>query len=158
MVVDDDEHIRNLLAVFLRDLPDCKIEFAENAKLAQNQINNQKYHAILSDVQMPEMTGLELLDWIRKKSDRTPFVIMTAFGDEEKVLEGLKNGAFDFIEKPLNKKTIFPVVASALELGQEIQRWSGDADSTPFLETMLKDSAELSQRRLMKIIEGYRKK
>jgi two-component system, chemotaxis family, chemotaxis protein CheY len=109
LVVDDEQDMQTLfLQKFRREIRDNKVNFAfatsgEEA-LAYMKEHDHEAVLILSDINMPGMTGLELLEQIKKKFDApSPVVMMvTAYADEENYNQAMKLGADDFLNKPIN--------------------------------------------------------
>ncbi|MEQ9333654.1 response regulator [Thalassobaculum sp.] len=73
---------------------------------------------VLSDVRMPGLNGLELLASLQAAGDPRPVILLTAHGDVEMAVRALKQGAFDFIEKPFEEERLLGAVAKAVEAGQ----------------------------------------
>ena len=120
LIVDDEEDLRDVLSHQMSTL-NVHIDLAENGKRAFEMARAQTYDAILSDINMPEMSGLELLERLRASGIETPFVILTGFGEKNKVVEALRNGAFDFLEKPWESAKLKAVMQKALQLGERLR-------------------------------------
>ena len=115
LVVDDEtSHLESLQRIFKRE--GYHILTAESGKQALDLIRNHHVHLVLTDLVMPGMSGAELLKACRTVSPETEVVVMTAFGTIETAVEAMKNGAFDFITKPLKKVFVTKVVRQALEM------------------------------------------
>jgi signal transduction histidine kinase len=112
LVVDDDEAVRYLCAEALRD---HEVLQAENGRVALQMQRRETVDVILTDVMMPEMTGLDLLAAVKEKSPNQIVVVMTSFAEKETVLRALKSQADDFIEKPIDMIQVRAVVDRALE-------------------------------------------
>ena len=69
---------------------------AKNGAEAVKVLDKERVDAVLTDVKMPEMSGIELLKHVRKNSDWIPVVVMTAFGSVENAVEAMKAGAYDY--------------------------------------------------------------
>jgi len=114
LVVDDATFIRDLVKKQLRDgIPGAEVFDAIDGKRAIAQLKKQKVDVILSDWEMPNMSGEEFLHWLRSEEDYSdiPFIMVTSRGDRDHVMKAIKAGASDFITKPFNaeellKKTI----------------------------------------------------
>lgn len=109
LVVDDEKDIQPLFEQrFRKEIRngEMKFEFACSGEEALNYLNRNKHEAvlILSDINMPGMSGLDLLDRIKKEHDQPPpFVMMiTAYGDEENYQRAMELGADDFLSKPVD--------------------------------------------------------
>ena len=103
LIVDDAPFIRDLVKKALRgQFPGLQIEEAVNGRKAQQLLSRQGFDLILCDWEMPEMSGLELLQWFRGQpgSEKTPFIMVTSRGDKENVIEAIQSGVSDYIGKP----------------------------------------------------------
>lgn len=112
LVVDDDEAVRYLCT---EALGDYEVLQAENGRVALRMQRQDPVDVILTDVMMPEMTGLDLLAAVKEKSPNQIVVVMTSFAEKETVLQALKSQADDFIEKPIDMIQVRAVVDRALE-------------------------------------------
>lgn len=123
LIVDDEPEILEMLVDVLRDsVP--QIATAKNGKEALEKFKKGRFAAILSDIAMPEMNGLDLLEAVRQIDRSIPFVVLTGFGDKQAVIRALRLGAFDFLEKPMNTSQLRSVVKAAIESGCDVQRKS----------------------------------
>ncbi|MHB8521164.1 MAG: sigma-54-dependent transcriptional regulator [Limisphaerales bacterium] len=91
------------------------VDAANDARTALNLIGARLYNLILTDVKMPEMSGLQLLKEVRQKSRDTLFILMTAYGTVENAVEAMKEGAYDYLSKPLDMQRLRALVLKALE-------------------------------------------
>ncbi|PLX78411.1 MAG: hybrid sensor histidine kinase/response regulator [Desulfuromonas sp.] len=112
LLVDDEEVIRDLCA---RTLSEYRILQAGNGREALEVLEQEPVDLVLSDVMMPEMSGLELLETIRKNNPDQAVVLMTGFGEKELILRALKANADDFIQKPVNLLQLKTSVQKVLE-------------------------------------------
>ncbi len=101
LLADDDENLRKGLINFLQR-EGFEIVPVPNGKLALEAATQNRFDLIISDVQMPEMSGLELLENLRKKNIQTPIIIITAFATVENAVKAMQIGADDYVTKPLN--------------------------------------------------------
>ena len=101
LIIDDDEINRGILDNIFS--PFYRIEEAENGRIGLNRIleKPEEYSAVLLDVVMPEMDGLEACNKIREFSN-VPIILLTAKTDDMDVLMGFENGADDYLTKPFN--------------------------------------------------------
>lgn len=116
LVVDDEQEIRDIIESFLEPLG-VTILKAGDGQEALNILQNQQVQAILTDVSMPRMTGLELMAEVRLKFPEIPLVLITALSDTQTIKEGLRLGAFDFIDKPFCEEEMISIVTRAIETG-----------------------------------------
>lgn len=108
-IVDDDDAVRQMLSWLMTSV---KLPVAEYAS-ADDFLADYKpdlVGCVLLDVRMPGMSGLELQRKLNQASFDLPIIIITGHGDVSMAVEGMKNGAFDFIEKPFNNQDLLDVV------------------------------------------------
>jgi PAS domain S-box-containing protein len=111
LYIDDDKDLLLLGKAFLERMGDFSVETAGSAKEGLALLAEKKFDAVISDYQMPSMTGLDLLKAIRAKGDGIPFIIFTGRGREEVVIEALNAGADFYLQKGGEPKTQFVELA-----------------------------------------------
>lgn len=121
LIVDDEKNIRLGLTKCLQK-EGYDIEEAEDGKDALELISKRKYNLILMDVQMPKMTGFDVLKKIREKGIATRVVMMTAFGTVDMAVDSMKLGAVDFLSKPCTLEKVRETVKDILEKDMNILR------------------------------------
>lgn len=99
LIVDDEPFILKLLCMNLEDYAD-KIFTASDGLVALDILKKENVHCVVCDVNMPRMTGLELIKKIRTDNNLVPFIFYTGHGNRELMLEVAQYGAFDFFKKP----------------------------------------------------------
>ena len=115
MIIDDERAIRNTLKEIL-EFEGYEIDLAENGRVGVEKAKGGGYDLIYSDVKMPEMDGLEVLDTLQKEEAcECPIVMISGHADVETAVTALKNGAYDFIEKPLDLNRLLVTTKNALE-------------------------------------------
>jgi DNA-binding NtrC family response regulator len=114
LVVDDE---RSLCAGIQEALSreGYTVAAANDAGTALKITNERLFNLVLTDVKMPDMSGLELLRQVKNKSPDTVFILMTAYGTVESAVEAMKEGAYDFLAKPLDMQRLRALVQRALE-------------------------------------------
>jgi PAS domain S-box-containing protein len=119
LIVDDDPDLLVILpeAIQLR-LPDSTIDTAPSAQLALERIKAVDYDAIVTDIKMPGMDGLELMQQIRQIRPNTPTLLMTAHGEHDLAVKSLESGAYAFLQKPLDRAFLSAWLKRAIELRQ----------------------------------------
>jgi CheY-like chemotaxis protein len=120
LIVEDEPDLREVYVEILSSIG-CQILQATDGADALRQLETNEVHAVLSDISMPSMTGLELLQEVRARFGLLPFVIVSAFGNKENAVEALRLGANDFIEKPFVPAEVIAVITSALEVGLSLK-------------------------------------
>lgn len=114
LIVDDEKNIRAGLAEALQS-PARKIFQAENGFQAEEIIKNNAVDLVISDLKMPSMNGLELLKRVQAFSPNTIFIIMTAYGTVDTAVTAMKEGAYDYLTKPINLDQLELLLARALK-------------------------------------------
>ena len=113
LVVDDEPDLRTLYELtLLREGYD--IETAGTVQDALLHLKDRTYSAVISDMRLPDGTGLEILRWLEESGRREKTIVITAYGSAENAVEALKAGAYDYLTKPVDLKQFRAVVASAL--------------------------------------------
>lgn len=117
LVVDDALFIRDLLKKSLRTyFPGIQITEAVNGLKAKQILTTQSFDLILCDWEMPEMSGLELLEWFRQQPQfqTVPFIMVTSRGDKENVVQAIQAGVTDYVGKPFTQEQLTSKVTKAL--------------------------------------------
>ena len=119
LVIDDERAIRNTLKEIL-EFEGYTVEVAENGRVGLDMALSAKYDLIYTDIKMPEMDGMEVLQAYRKTTQEqgaedAPVVMISGHGTVETAVEALKNGAYDFIVKPLDLNRLLVTTQRALE-------------------------------------------
>ncbi len=115
LIVDDETDIRELLTMTL-DRMDVATFSAANVEEAKNLLSQQKFSLCLTDMQMPDGTGLDLVQHINEHHAGLPVAVITAHASADNAVSALKAGAFDYLSKPLSLKQLRPVIEFALKL------------------------------------------
>ena len=129
LIVDDDEQIRNLLVDYFQYL-NYEALFAADGAEALGKLSQNDIDCIISDLVMPDMNGLELLKQVRSQNNKIPFLIITGYPTIETAIEVMKQGAYDYIAKPLQLDDVRIKVERALHtktLERSIKRLTGIA-------------------------------
>jgi DNA-binding NtrC family response regulator len=133
LVVDDEPDMRDALTAALRREGLC-VSTASNGVEALDKAQAQPFDLIITDVRMPRMGGLALLQEIKRAAPALPVVMMTGYGRIEDAVEAMKAGAFDYLLKPFSLEDLKAVVAKALS--------SGPGGARPSLEAPRHEGAE----------------
>lgn len=112
LIVDDNKDLREIIEEYLKDGGDVT-EGADNGKDALQKHNRNPYDLIITDLNMPELTGIELMKTIRKDTDMTEFIIITGYASIDSAVEAIKIGAYDYIVKPFRMEELKVVVKNA---------------------------------------------
>jgi signal transduction histidine kinase/FixJ family two-component response regulator len=118
LIVDDDPDAREVLSEMVRlSIRGAAVDVCASARTALARVRATDYAAIISDIRMPEMDGMRLLDAVRDIRPETPVLLMTAYGDDM-AIRALRAGAYDFIEKPVNSDYLAASLKRALQVGR----------------------------------------
>ena len=113
LVVDDEAHVREMIRKGLSQLGGYNVEVAQNGVEAIEKIEKDVFDLVLTDLKMPEMDGLELLKTIKGTRPEVMVILITAFGSIETAVEAMKNGANDYITKPIDLNELLIHVSKA---------------------------------------------
>ncbi len=114
LVVDDEEAIREVVSTLL-EAQGYQCATVGNGRAAREYLQKDTPDLVLSDMVMPEMDGLKLLEWLRSHDQDLPIIMVTAMHDVSTALEAIRRGAYDYILKPFEKDQLFLSVRRALE-------------------------------------------
>ncbi|MFK7992024.1 MAG: HD domain-containing phosphohydrolase [Sandaracinaceae bacterium] len=114
LVVDDEKVIREILADFL-SMEGFFVRTAEDGSAALVELSRHQYDLVLSDLKMPNMGGLDLLQAISTHTPNVVTVIMTGFGTVETAIDAMKRGAYDYILKPFKVEEVVHTIRRGLE-------------------------------------------
>ncbi len=138
LVVDDASFVRDLVKRTVRQrFPVIEMTDAPNGKRAQGLMARGSFDLILCDWEMPEMSGLELLQWMRQQDAyrKTPFIMITSRGDKSHVIEAVQEGVSEYLGKPFSpeglSKKIIKVMGRRLAdaMGRSGKSMEGPADA-----------------------------
>jgi two-component system response regulator AtoC len=120
LLIDDDESLNHFLSRFFKrkgyDVTTCF-----NGETAIEKITNERFDLILLDYKMPDLNGLEALKTIKAAQIKTPVIIMTAYGSTDTAIEAMKRGAYDYLNKPFERKELSRIVSEALDLNRQMK-------------------------------------
>jgi two-component system, NtrC family, response regulator PilR len=142
LIIDDEPDLCELLSITLQRM-DLSPRTANTVAAAQHLLKTERFDLCLTDMQLPDGDGLELVKWIQQYSPSVPVAVITAHGNMEIAVRALKLGAFDFVSKPLDLAGLRKLVASAIKLGTQ------DTDTSVFGPRLLGASAAMQHLREM---------
>ncbi|WP_334107827.1 sigma-54-dependent transcriptional regulator [Methylobacillus sp.] len=144
LVVDDETDIRELLVLTLERM-DIQANSASNLTEALHLLENGQYGLCLTDMRLPDGSGLDLVKHIAQHHPGLPVAVITAYGSAENAVSALKAGAFDYLTKPISLKQLRPLVQSALKLSTAEQQAVSAQDTLQ----MIGNSGAIKQVRSM---------
>jgi DNA-binding NtrC family response regulator len=143
LIVDDEPDIRDLLNITLTRMG-VKALTAADLGSAYKLLGQHKFDLCLTDMNLPDGNGIELVQWIQAHAPTTPVAVITAYGSMDTAIESLKAGAFDFVSKPVELPRLRELVNSALKLAQPKEQLNNPADEPGLL---LGNSAQIQKLR-----------
>ncbi|MDD3573932.1 response regulator [Methanospirillum sp.] len=114
LYIDDEKSLLTLTQIYLKEEANLDVEVAASAKEGLIRLINEPFDAVISDYDMPDMDGIELLKCVRKEKPSIPFIIFTGKGREEVVIEALNYGADFYLQKGGEPKPLFTELANAV--------------------------------------------
>ncbi len=145
-VIDDDEAVRQSL-MFLLKAAGHAVQTYDSATAFLRDLSQVKPGCVITDVRMPEVSGMELLHRLKEMRVHLPVIVITGHGDVPLAVEAIKSGALEFLEKPFNDDALLVAVEAALsQQGADAKR---EADRAEILDRL----ASLSNRE-RQVLEG----
>ncbi len=115
LIIDDEPDMLKLLSMILREKTDYEITTTNNPIEAVALAKNGGFDLVISDLKMPGLDGIEIIDAVKKVDEDIPVIIITAFASVESATEAIQRGGFDFITKPFRKEQILFTIEKALK-------------------------------------------
>lgn len=158
LIVDDEPDIRELLEITLGRM-DIQTHSAGDLKTSKKLLEMHHFDFCLTDMKLPDGNGIELVQHITKKYPQLPVAMITAHGNMESAVDGLKAGAFDFVSKPVNLELLRKLVDTALSLepldeGESIPGILSLLGNTPAMESLRKQITRLARSQAPIYISG----
>jgi two-component system response regulator FixJ len=141
-VIDDDAAVRDSLTFLLRAAK-MRVRAHESATDFVKLLPNVEAGCVITDIRMPGMTGIELLEVLKEKKVALPVVVITGHGDVPLAVEAMKSGASDFLEKPFDDEAILTAVKSALSRPVSVSAHSAGPEIMRKLEALSKREREV---------------
>ncbi len=114
LLVDDEvAHLETLQRLFRKE--GHEVVAASGGQEALDSMREEKFHLIITDLMMPDIDGMDVLKLARTLQPEAEVILMTAFGTVERAVEGMKEGAYDFVPKPIKRTTILQAAKKALQ-------------------------------------------
>jgi putative two-component system response regulator len=140
LIVDDDPYVLESISSLLREFGYI-VHTCQNANEAMKHVMNNHLDVILTDIKMPQITGIELLQNIHNYNQQIPVILMTAFAELDVAVDAIKRGAFDFITKPYNPDYLLHSVEKAVKYTKFIEMEKN-------YKSMLEDTVRLRTQEL----------
>ena len=127
LIADDEVDLIEVIAYDLKPLK-YHILTASDGKAALEVLCREKVDAVLSDINMPGLSGLDLLREVNQRGTSIPFIFLTGYGDKEKAVTALRLGALDFLDKPFDRDSLRNSVKKAVELGYSLRNIESESE------------------------------
>ncbi len=121
LIVDDEPDIRELLDITMSRMG-IETRCAESVAEARKLLDKESFDLCLTDMKLPDGDGLELVKYIQEGAEQLPVVVITAYGSMDIAVKAMKQGAFDFLSKPVDLAALRQLVENALQLSAPTQR------------------------------------
>ena len=121
LVVDDEKDMLVLLKRIISEKTAHEVTITDDPLGVRNLLKNDDYDVVITDLKMPKLDGIQVLDTVRQNEPNTAVIIMTAYGTIESAIEATRRGAFDYITKPFRKERVLHVIEQAMKW-QSLQR------------------------------------
>lgn len=119
-IVDDEPMIRKAMKQSIISM-DCRVECFESAEICVAVLKERACQLLITDINMPGMNGMDLLRHVKSEFAHIAVIVVTGFGEIPVAVEAMKLGAVDFIQKPLDERTLLPAVQLGLKHGRLIK-------------------------------------
>jgi DNA-binding NtrC family response regulator len=113
LFVDDEEAVRLSWNRYLTQ-NGFNVVTAENGQKAVNRLKDEPVDVVVSDLRMPGIDGLELLEWVHDRKPDTKFILLTGYGDEDVERKARALGAFEYLNKPISPEALSAIITTAL--------------------------------------------
>lgn len=165
LIVDDEALVRNFLSETLKR-KNYDVSTAENGLKAVQMLKENVYDLVITDMRMPDLTGIDIIKKVRELSPQTLTIVITAFGTIENAVEAMRLGAFNYLIKPFSPDTIEAVIEKAEEhqslvnensyLRQNVQGIEAHAmiATSPSMQKILKEVLQIAKSNANVLIHG----
>jgi len=150
LVVDDDPLIRGSIYEMLRGRH-YEVEMASNGAEAMEHLKRHKFHVVLTDWKMPQVDGMNLLTHVKRTYPETNVVLITGFGNINSAVEAMREGAFDYLTKPIQPEELEETIQRALSEYIAPGGILGDVFDNPFVGIIAQD---VLMKKLFTMIES----
>jgi DNA-binding NtrC family response regulator len=120
LIVDDEPDMLGMLEMLITDKTPNEVVPTNNPFEVEELLEKHDFNLVITDLKMPMMDGIDVLQTVKKKDADIPVIMITAFGTMEAAEEAVHRGAYDFITKPFRKEQILVAIGRALEWQQMV--------------------------------------
>lgn len=114
LIIEDDLTFATMLKTWLGK-KGFEVDTAGSSSRAKKQLSARSYDLILSDLRLPDQDGIHLLAWLRNQSCTTPFIIMTSYAEIQTAVQAIKQGASNYIAKPVQPDELLKKIKEAIQ-------------------------------------------
>ena len=150
LVVDDDKVLQQSVKQAL-EFHDFLVDVADNGREAVNAVHMQKYDLVVMDVNMPEMSGIEALAEIKKYDPSVIVIILTAYSNVQDAVSAVKEGAYNYLEKPITSENLVALIKRALKARSLVETTAFSAPSLSLGEGKSDDKFVGSSNEMQKV-------
>ncbi|MCL6621569.1 MAG: response regulator [Syntrophobacterales bacterium] len=122
LAVDDELDMLSLLKMMVEGYTDHQVVVTNNPLEAKDLLEKERFDLVLTDLKMPGMDGLELLEFARRQDPDLLVLVITAFGSLETAEEAMAKGAFDYITKPFRKEQLLLAIDKAMRWRELVEQ------------------------------------
>ncbi len=152
LIVDDESEIREIIAMNVAPLGFHVLEAADGGQ-AMEVVQKHAVDVILSDLMMPRVSGLSLLNRLREGGFMQPFIFLTAYPSQDSTLHALRLGAFDYLEKPFDAEELKTLLREAMRVGLEMKKLGVDKNAAVPQPVVTQATSEIQRLRTLRYSE-----
>jgi len=146
LIIEDDEIARKRLARFIQK-EGFNVVTAENGQTGLKSFRKDRPEIVVTDLRMPDIDGLEVMRTVRRSSTNVPIILITAFGETDVAISALREGALDYLKKPIDIDLL------SLALGRAKEKVAEYKETLTFPNLLLADDDVVSRRLLARVLE-----
>ena len=115
LIVDDEIDMLELLELIITDRTEYQVVTTNTPLEVPELLKKEPYDLLITDLRMPDIDGIELIEMVKQVDDQLPFIIITAYGTIESAVEAMRKGAFDYITKPFRQEQILLTIEKVMK-------------------------------------------
>ena len=115
LIVDDEMDMLELLELIITDRTDYEVVTTNTPLEVPELLKKDSFDLLITDLRMPDVDGIELIEMVKQIDDQIPFIIITAYGTIESAVEAMRKGAFDYITKPFRQEQILLTIEKVMK-------------------------------------------
>jgi DNA-binding NtrC family response regulator len=115
LIVDDEIDMLELLELIITDRTEYEVVTTNTPLEVPELLRKEPFDLLITDLRMPDIDGIELIEMVRQVDDQLPFIIITAYGTIESAVEAMRKGAFDYITKPFRQEQILMTIEKVMK-------------------------------------------